>query len=375
MPCVVHLSSAHPRHDPRIFLKQCAGLAKSGYDVHLVVADGLGAESAQGVRIHDVGVLGGRINRILRTTHRVFSAARNLDADLYHLHDPELIPVGLRLKWLGKKVIFDSHEDVPVQILSKPYLDPRLSIPISRAYALFEHHACARFDGIVAATPFIQDKFLRINPNTIDVCNYPIPGEFEPCVDWDGKRDEICYVGGLSAARGMREIVTSMAQVTTDTRLNLVGGFSEPDLRADLLKTPGWSKVNELGVLDRSGVRDVYRRSRAGLVTLHPLANYVDALPIKMFEYMSAGIPVIASDFPLWRGIIEAADCGICVDPRSPAAIAGAIEALARDPAKARILGQNGRAAMDNRFNWRTEEKKLLSFYALTLSRKDKSLH
>jgi glycosyltransferase involved in cell wall biosynthesis len=331
--------------------------------VKLVVADGLGPESIEGVDIFDVGVLSGRINRILHTTRRLLRAAAELKADLYHLHDPELIPAGLRLKRLGKRVIFDSHEDVPLQLLSKPYLNPFLLSHLSGGYALFEKYACSRLDGVVAATPFIRDKFRPINSRTVDVCNYPLPDEFMPCEDWRSKRNEVCYVGGVSTVRGAKELVTAMTHVKTGVRLNLAGSFSEASFRAELQKSAGWSKVNEFGLLDRDGVSDIYSRSRAGLVTLHPISNYLDALPIKMFEYMSAGIPVIASDFPLWREIIVRNYCGLLVDPHKPEQIAAAIDELVLNPEKARLMGRNGRKAVLEKYNWRVEEQKLLAFY------------
>jgi glycosyltransferase involved in cell wall biosynthesis len=165
-----------------------------------------------------------------------------------------------------------------------------------------------------------------------------------------------------------------MSHVKADTQLNRVGGFSEPSLRNELEHTLGWSRVRELGVLDREGVRKIYERSWAGLVTLHPISNYLDALPIKMFEYMSAGIPVIASDFPLWREIIVTANCGVCVAPLDSKAIAGAINQLVTDPERAKLMGLNGRQAVERYFNWKTEEAKLVAFYERVLSSKYKNL-
>lgn len=365
---VAHLTSAHPRYDSRIFIKQCRSLAANGYDVSLVVADDRGDEVRDGVTIADVGRKSGRLGRMLVTTGEVYRKALVLDADAYHIHDPELIPVGVRLKHHGKHVIFDAHEDVPKQLLNKPYMGPLRLRALAGAFSIFERFACSRFDGLVAATPFIRDKFEPINARTVDVNNFPVLGELESVVPWGDKANEVCYVGGIAAVRGIREVVAAMDRVKNGVRLNLGGTFNEPALEAEVQGQPGWARVNALGFLDRAGVRGVLGRSLAGLVTLHPIPNYLEALPVKMFEYMAAGIPVIASDFPLWRQIVDGNACGICVNPLDPVAIAKAIDILARDPDLARRMGENGRKAVEGKYNWSREEDKLLRFYREVLA-------
>lgn len=368
VPNVAHLTSVHPRYDDRIFLKHCRSLAANGYRVSLVVADGEGDESRDGVFITDVGGSAGRLNRVFRTTTRVLRRALTLNADIYHLHDPELIPVGLKLKKMGKRVIYDSHEDVPRQLLSKPYLGPRRLRALAGAFAIYERRACREFDGIVAATPFIRDKFLPINPRTVDINNYPILGELGGPVQWEAKRAEICYVGGISSTRGIRETVMALEQVQSAARLNLAGRFGDQALESEVRAASGWSRVNELGYLDRAGVRGVLARSVAGLVTLHPLINFLDALPVKMFEYMAAGIPPIASNFPLWREIVEESESGLCVDPLDPKAIANAVDYLVTHPDEARRMGENGRRTVTRKYNWANEQDKLFHFYERILA-------
>jgi glycosyltransferase involved in cell wall biosynthesis len=363
MLSIAHLTSAHPRYDSRIFGKQCRTLAEHGHQVALVVADGHGNDYRHGVRILDAGATSGRLDRMLSGTHRVYRLALRLRADIVQLHDPELLPAALLLKLRGHKVIFDAHEDVPLQLLGKPYLGPSSRRLLAAAYARFEHHACRLLDGVIAATPTIRDKFSLINRSTIDINNFPLSDEFSADPGWEHKPLQVCYVGGLSAIRGIAELVRACELLRTPVRVRLAGSFGEPALAARMRALPGWGRIDAAGLLDRAGVGAMLAASRAGLVTLHPTPNHLDAQPVKMFEYMAAGIPVIASDFPLWRGIVEGNGCGVCVDPHDPAAIAAAIDYLAGHPDVARRMGENGRAAVRTRYNWGSESIKLLRFY------------
>lgn len=361
---VTHLTSAHPRNDIRIFVKMCRSLAKNDkYKVNLVVADGLGFQEVDKVNIYDVGERSGsRFSRMTKTVSKVYKKAKKLDSAIYHLHDPELLPVARKLKKLGKVVIFDAHEDLPKQILGKPYLNKFSKILLSNFFAYYEKFICKHLDAVITATPIIRDKFSYFCKTSIDINNFPFMDELYIQDGWDNKAKEICYIGGIDVNRGIREVVDAMSKVK-DCSLNLAGKFSEEKVENEINLTSGWERVNYLGQIERKDLVNVLGRSMAGLVTFLAVPNHINAQPNKMFEYMSAGLPVIGSDFSLWREIIVGYDCGVCVDPSDATAIARAIEFLLSNPQRAMVMGQNGRRAIEIKFNWKNEEAKLLALY------------
>lgn len=366
---VCHITSAHSRYDVRIFLKQCRSLVKSGYRVNLVVADGRGDEVKDGVHILDAGLpKPGRLRRFTVTARAVVQRAIQTNAALFHLHDPELMPYGMKLKKRGCIVIFDAHEDLPRQILSKHYLSRSLASLLAKAVAVYERRATSRFNAVVAATPFIRDKFLKINPSTIDVNNFPILEELaqhsKSIIPKCGVAiPQVCYVGAVSVNRGIYEMVQAIRYVQAGVRLVIAGDFSQESVASKIRTLQGWKRVDHLGWLERSRIKQVLHESIAGLVTLHPTENYVDALPIKMFEYMAAGIPVIASDFDLWRRIVQHNECGLCVNPLESKEISNAIDYIAAHPTEARRMGANGRRAVERDYNWENESTKLVELY------------
>jgi glycosyltransferase involved in cell wall biosynthesis len=326
-------------------------------EVHLVLS-GVEERKEANVYIHSVPAkTGSRLRRMWYTVNQVYRKGLELDGDLYHLHDPELLRIALKLKKRGKKVIYDAHEDLPRQLLGKSYL-PFKKV-LSRFFERYENWVVRNLDAVITATPFIRDRFLKVHSNTVDVNNYPLLSEmsFESS---QKERSHICYIGGISSIRGISQLVDAMQ--FTQTTLELAGELSE-NYRLELCQSQGWQKVIPRGHITREMATEIKKSAFAGIVTFLPFPNHVNAQPNKIFEYLASGIPVIGSNFPMWRILLEDQNIGLCVEPENPKSIAEAIEYLRTNPAIAREMGERGRQMVLEKFNWSVEEEKLVRCY------------
>jgi glycosyltransferase involved in cell wall biosynthesis len=366
---VVHMTSVHPALDARIFHKECRSLARAGFHVTIVCPHSEDLVADQ-VHIKSVRRDKSRLGRMTRTVWRVYREARKLEAEIYHFHDPELIPAGLLLRTSGKEVIYDIHEDVPKDVFSKRYLPVWSQPAIAWLLEKLEILVARRFSALVTVTPSIAERFRPLNYRTIVLHNYPYQKEILGAVQaspWEARRQSVAYVGLMSANRGIREMVFAMSLLskTLPATLELAGNEQAVNVSPEELSShSGWARVRHHGLLDQASTFRLLHGVRAGLVLLHPEPNHVEAMPQKIFEYMGAGLPVIASDFPLWRRILGDAGCGIFVNPRDPRAIAEAIQYILTHPREAEEMGRRGQDAVRDRYNWETQVDKLVSLYA-----------
>lgn len=369
MTKVCHMTSAHGPEDVRIFHKECVSLAEAGYETYLVQRGN--SYKKNGVHIVGFGeVSGGRLERMTRVSRRAYEVALSVDADIYHFHDPELLPYGLKLKKLGKKVVFDSHEDTLESILEKEWIP----IPVRKAvHAWFkgqQESVCRQIDAVVTVTPHLTDFFRRLNPRTVQVTNFPILKETVPPAT--PEPGTLSFAGGVSRQWNHHTIVKAL-EVLPECHYRLCGPVEGTYLQ-ELESLPAWDRVEYLGRIPHAEVAGLLARSAVGMAVLSRSRNSDGKNGTmgntKIFEEMMAGLPVVCTDFVLWREFVDRYHCGICVDPDSAEEVAGAIRYLLDHSEEARQMGENGRKAVEEEFNWALEEKKLLALYEEILTKK-----
>lgn len=364
---ICHMTSAHKRYDVRIFEKECRSLSNNGYDVTLIVNDSNEDEVKDNVRIISIKhEHKSRIKRILNSQKLFLRKAIDIDSDIYHFHDPELLPVGNKLRKRGKKVIFDSHENYTLQIREKHYIPKVLRGLISKVYNIYETYSVKKFDAVV-----FPCTFKNVNPfenranKTVFIDNVPILEElYDKYNSTSIKGDRtICHVGGLTYGRG----ITHLIRATNKARVKLIlaGVFSPKDYFTEVKKMEEFSSVDYRGHVNRDEVAGIYEKSKIGMCNILNIGQYnkSDNFATKVYEYMSMGLPVILSDYPYARDVLRQYKFGITVDPENIDEITKAISFLLENTEEAFRMGQEGRRAIKEKFNWRIEEKKLLELY------------
>lgn len=359
---ICHVTSVHQSTDPRVFQKECVSLAKAGYETYLV-AKGESRED-QGVHVIGVGAPpAGRLKRMTVFSRQVVQAALAVDAEVYHLHDPELLLHALTLKRKGKKVIFDSHEFYTLLMRDKYYL--KCAGAVAWLYGKFETYVFRRIDAVVApCTKDGKDFFAGKTRRTAIVANYALKSELYDAYVPGGREEPVmCYVGALNEARGITNLVRTADKA--GMRLILGGDFQPPAYGEILKDEPGYALVDYRGHADRSQVRQILQEASIGMYTLRNVGQYniVDTFGVKVYEYMSMALPIVMSDSAYARRVKEAYDFGILVDPDDVEQMAQAVRYLADHPEERARMGAEGRRAVAEAFNWDSQAKVLVDLY------------
>jgi len=367
------LTSAHSARDVRIFHKEAKALFNAGYKITLI-AQHENDISMEGIDIIALPRPKNRFNRMILTTWKIFRIAKKQKADVYHFHDPELIPAGLLLSITGNIVIYDVHENLPGQILSKGWIPKKLRIIASWLMKHIEAFAAKRLSAIITTSEKINNRFIKFNSKTITARNYPLLSElsvtsqndFNKNIEHkDSSNKTIVSLGGINSARCSNEIVQAVGLLSSDLKIKLIigGACSSNSLFEEIRSLSGWACTSYCGQLPRIEAMALLKKSYIAFIIYSPAPNHYEVRSNRLFESMAAGVPVITSNFPEWREIIEGNKCGLCVDPLNPSEIAKAIDYILTHPEEAQQMGKNGRRAVQERYNWSIEEKKLLALY------------
>ena len=357
---IVHYTSAHPWFATRIFSKMCVHLGKLDHEILLVAVDPEASElhvfEQDGVEVHLLPG-GGRNSRFQRVTYlarQVTRYAQGLDPDILHFHDPELIPYTVFDLKAGVPLVFDAHEDFVGQMDGKSWAKGPKRALLKVGLRVMQKLINCRATHIIAATEGVRESY-NLNKSSV-IRNLPILTEFtnlsrKPLIE---RPREICYIGALSRVRGIAELVSALEKSEQVECLHLAGRFSSEDFRREVELLPGWSKVNYLGFINRDEIEELLGRVRVGVVTLHPTPNHLHSIPIKLLEYLCAGVPALASNFPYWKEFVKNGETGLFVDPMDSLAIAGSLDGMLKDSGATHYEYYMSEDIRD-RFSWEKE--------------------
>ena len=363
---VCHITIVHPnRYDDRIFEKECVSLAKAGYEVFLIVNDELPDETVEGVNILSLrSKVHNRIDRSIRLSKLAYDKALELDAEIYHVHDPELLNIAYKLQKNGKKAIFDSHEFTAEQIRTKNYIPKLLRGIISDVYRSYERHILRRLSGLIVPCLYEgRDYFEDVDIRRVVIDNYPVLSKYGLDFCKVNERDKsVCYIGTITESRGAIEMVK--AAYRAHIKLVLIGKMPS-SLLEKLESMPEFENVEYLGEMEHEKAIKIASKSRAGLSLLHNEGQYskIDNLPVKLYEYMMLGLPAVVSDFPYYKKVLSKYEFGIAVDPMNVDDIADAIKTIVDNIDLQNSMSQAGQDAIANEMNWNIEADKLVELY------------
>ncbi|GAB3576082.1 glycosyltransferase family 4 protein [Spirosoma luteolum] len=369
-PRILHISTAHSPHDPRLVYRVMPSLAP--YYELIALLPNVPKSGLPGIRCISLPFFRRVITRFLVSHPRVLWHALRLRPTLLHLYDPELLPVARLIQLLlGIPVIYEVHENLHKKADLKALNQGRLVVWFFRQ---FDAMAQRRFWLIFTEHGYLS-TYTRLRYPSVVVYNFPSLSFLEPYrrpYQPDPAQPRLFYIGWLSLERAFDTLVAGLAQwsqTQPDFRVHLFGERTFSDTTMQQL--PGFrqiaSKLIFHGYTSQREALPYAEHALAGLALLKPVGDYPESYTTKMFEYMALGLPVITADFPLYRDVVERHGCGFCIAPDSPAQLADALTYLTHHPAEARAMGERGRQAVARYYNWETEARKLRSFYRQVL--------
>jgi len=369
MKKICHVLSGFFRDDTRIFWKQCCSLASEGYDVYILTNDGLPDEIKENIKIIACETYyKKRFQTILKAKSTFLKKALEIDADIYQLHGPELIPLGLALKKYNKIIFYDAHEDLPQQILEKEWIPQIARKPLSILIEHYLKYSLSKFDELFTVTPHIVERLKKITNTVTMITNYPIVYEnnFFSFEEYDKRGNILCFIGTVSSASNHENILEALSNID-NVKYHIAGTFYPESYIKNLSNIKAWSKVQFFGRLSKEDLKLFLKRVSIGIVIFDYNRNLGYKIGTlgnnKLFEYMEAGLPIICTDFDLWKEIIDKYNCGIYVQPNDIEGIKNAICYLINNKKEAYEMGQNGRKAVLLEYNWETQEKEYLKIF------------
>ena len=360
---IVMLANAgHKPLDTRIFHKEARSLQMAGWEVVLIIPH---REDFQkdNIQILSVPLPKKGWEQLVKCPWKILlRALREPKDSVFHLHDSELLPVGLVLKLMGRKVIYDAHEDTPLQISYQHWIPLWIKRPYAWFYFILEKLGGWWFDAIIVAEPVIAKYFDEKKVTLLR--NFPIASSFQREKSYADRENNLVYVGLLSKPRGVIEMLEAhrLASEKISVQFVVGGKFAPASLEQELL--PKY-KVQYQSWLAYDEMVEVLFSSKIGMIVPHPIERYKTNYPVKLFEYMAAGLPVIASREGESASFVREANAGILVDPLNVEEISQAIVSLQSDLFMAAEMGRRGRQLIFEKYNWESESKKLLQLYNL----------
>jgi glycosyltransferase involved in cell wall biosynthesis len=366
---ICHVCSGHRDDDARVFERECASLAETGYDVHLLANSSMRhSYSRQGVTVHPVPQFSTRRERLLGR-RRIAESASALCPDIYHVHEPELLGAVLACA-RGKPVIWDVHEIYVDEIRAKPWIPKPLRPLVGVIWDRMERSMVRQCAAVVAATEWLAPRYRKLHDRVVVLNNFPRLPDKVDSVSLVRRENALVFTGTIAPNRGVLETIQAMAILKRKAMVVTLDLAGTPNTREYLNEL--MQEAEHLGVranitlhghLTLGRTRSLQQTCGIGMVAHLMSEGNLVGCPVKLYEFMMFGLPLVYSDIPVFVSVAGESDAGISVIPGHPEQIAVAIESLLLNPAMARRFGENGRNAIYERFNWNHEWPKLRDLY------------